>query len=74
MPGPITGRIPWNLVSWALLKRKGLQPLITGYELPVIEVDGEFGDIIKFSSGLTPPGRPLRDRNSAMHEYYNSRF
>src|SRR5439155_10169034 len=33
-------------LDWSLLKRKGLQHLITGSEIPVIEVDGEMGDII----------------------------
>src|SRR5208337_3686849 len=36
-----------ELVGWSLLKRRGLQHNIMGYELPVIEVDGEFGDIVK---------------------------
>ena len=43
----LSGAETEEVVNWSLLKRRGLHHLITGYELPVIEVDGEFGDIIK---------------------------
>jgi len=61
-------------LNWALLKRKGRQPLITGYELPVIEVDGEIGDIINVFVRINSTGKALTRQEQRHARYYNSPF
>lgn len=61
-------------VDWPLLKRKGLQPLVTGYELPVIEVDGEIGDIINVFVRINSTGKALTRQEQRHARYYNSPF
>ena len=63
-----------ELVSWPLLKRRGLQHLITGCELPIIEVDGEFGDIIKLFVRINSTGKALTSQEKRHANYYNSPF
>ena len=69
---PGADSVEW--LSWALLKRKGLQPLITGYELPVIEVDGELGDIINVFVRINSTGKALTRQEQRHARYYNSAF
>lgn len=61
-------------VDWPLLKRKGLQPIITGYELPVIEVDGAIGDIINVFVRINSTGKALTRQEQRHARYYNSPF
>ncbi len=61
-------------VDWALLKRKRLQPLITAYELPVIELDGEIGDIINVFARINSTGKALTRQEQRHARYYNSPF
>jgi hypothetical protein len=61
-------------VNWTTLKRRGLHHLITGYELPVIEVDGEFGDIIKLFIRINSTGKALTSQEKRNAKYYNSPF
>lgn len=63
-----------DLVSWAMLKRKSLQHLITGYEIPVIEVDGELGDIIDVFVRINSTGKALTPQEKRHARYYNSPF
>lgn len=61
-------------LDWAALKRRGLQPLVTGYELPVIEVDGEIGDIINVFVRINSTGKALTRQEQRNARYYNSPF
>lgn len=61
-------------VDWALLTRKRFQPLITAYELPVIEVDGEIGDIINVFVRINSTGKALTRQEQRHARYYNSAF
>lgn len=61
-------------VDWNLLRRKGLQPRITGYEIPVIEVDGEMGDIINVFVRINSTGKALTRQEQRHARYYNSPF
>ena len=56
------------------LQRKGLQNLIYGYEIPVIEVDGEFGDIIDVFVRINSTGKALTTQEKRHARYYNSPF
>src|SRR5438874_9748545 len=46
-------------IEWPILKRRGLHHLITGYEVPVIEVDGEIGEIIGIFVRINSTGKAL---------------
>jgi len=70
----LSGAETEEAVNWALLKRRGLHHLITGYELPVIEVDGEFGDIIKLFIRINSTGKALTGQEKRNAKYYNSPF
>src|SRR5271165_532624 len=61
-------------LNWALLKRRGLQHLIAGYEIPVIEVDGEIGDIINVFVRINSTGKALTRQEQRHARYYNSAF
>jgi hypothetical protein len=61
-------------VGWSSLKRKGLQHLITGYEIPVIEVDGEMGDIILVFIRINSTGKALTRQEQRHAQYYDSQF
>lgn len=61
-------------IGWPLLKRRGLQHLITGYEIPVIEVDGEIGDIINVFVRINSTGKALTRQEQRHARYYNSPF
>ncbi len=63
-----------EIVSWPLLKRRGLQHLVMGYELPVIEVDGELGDIIKLFIRINSTGKALTGQEKRNAKYYNTSF
>ncbi|MFO0906453.1 MAG: DUF262 domain-containing protein [Pirellulales bacterium] len=61
-------------VDWPLLKRRGLQHLVSGYEIPVIEVDGEIGDIINVFVRINSTGKALTRQEQRHAKYYNSEF
>jgi hypothetical protein len=61
-------------VDWALLKRKWGQHLITGYEIPVIEVDGEIGDIINVFVRINSTGKALTRQEQRHARYHKSAF
>jgi hypothetical protein len=54
---PGSDRMEW--VNRSMLKRKGLQQKITGCKIPVIEVDGEMGDIIRTFVRINSTGKAL---------------
>lgn len=69
---PGSEAIEW--LDWALLRRNGDQHLITGYEIPVIEVDGEIGDIINVFVRINSTGKALTRQEQRHARYYNSAF
>ena len=69
---PGAEKVEW--VDWLMLKRQGLQHLITGYEIPVIEVDGELGDIINVFVRINSTGKALTRQEQRHARYYNSPF
>ena len=61
-------------IDWTLLKRKRLQHSITGYELPVIEVDGELGEIIEVFVRINSTGKALTQQEKRHARFYKSPF
>lgn len=61
-------------VDWKLLVRKKLQPLITAYEIPVIEVDGEMAEIVDLFVRINSTGKALTPQEKRHAKYYNSPF
>jgi 5-methylcytosine-specific restriction endonuclease McrA len=61
-------------VDWNLLKKRHLEPLITGYQLPVVEVDGEMGDIIGLFIRINSTGKALTPQEKRHAKYYHGTF
>jgi Protein of unknown function DUF262/HNH endonuclease len=60
--------------NWKQLKSRGLQNKIYGYEIPVIEVDGQLGDIIDVFVRINSTGKALTSQEKRHARYYNSPF
>jgi hypothetical protein len=69
---PGSDDVEW--IDWPAMKRKGLQHLITGYEIPVIEVDGELGEIIEVFVRINSTGKALTRQEKLHARYYRSAF
>lgn len=65
---------PVEWVDWTQLKRRQQQHRVTGYEIPVIEVDGELGDIINVFVRINSTGKALTRQEQRHARYYNSPF
>ena len=63
-----------QLVTWKQLCKWKQQHLITGYRLPVIEVDGEFGDIVEVFVRINSTGKALTGQEKRHAKYYKSAF
>lgn len=66
-----------ELVEWVdrgTLRRKGLNHLFEGYEIPVVEVDGELGEIIDIFVRINSTGKALTQQEKRHARYYNSPF
>ena len=63
-----------ELLGWSTLVRRNRQTDITKYELPVIEVDGELGDIIDVFVRINSTGKALTPQEKRNARYYNSDF
>lgn len=61
-------------IDWRSLNRQKLQHLVTGYRLPVIEVDGDMGDIIDVFVRINSTGKALTPQEKRRANYYNSPF
>jgi hypothetical protein len=61
-------------VDFKTLKRKGLHHIIDGYEIPVVEVDGDFGEIINVFIRINSTGKALTGQERRNAKYYNSAF
>lgn len=70
MPG--TEAQEW--VDWRWLNRKGQQHRITNYNIPVIEVDGELGDIIDVFVRINSTGKALTQQEKRHARYFNGPF
>jgi hypothetical protein len=70
----LPGKDSVEWINWSGLKRNGLQHLITGYEIPVIEVDGETGDIINVFVRINSTGKALTRQEQRHARFYNSPF
>ena len=57
-----------------VLCKKHLQHLITGYRIPVIEVDGDIGEIIEVFVRINSTGKALTPQEKRHAKYYNSTF
>lgn len=69
---PGSDLVDW--VDWRHLKRKGLHHLVAGYEIPVIEVDGELGEIIEVFVRINSTGKALTQQEKRHARYYDSQF
>lgn len=61
-------------IDWRSLSRRKLQHLVTGYRIPVIEVDGDMGDIIDVFVRINSTGKALTPQEKRRANYYNSPF
>jgi len=68
----LPGRDAVELVTWNLLRKRKLQHLITGYRIPVIEVDGDLGDIIDVFVRINSTGKALTPQEKRHARYYES--
>ena len=69
---PGDDEVTW--VNWKRLCKHKRQDLITGYEIPVIEVDGEFGDIVIVFVRINSTGKALTPQEKRHAKYYNFPF
>lgn len=61
-------------IDWKRLCKRKLQHLVTGYRIPVIEVDGDIGDIIDVFVRINSTGKALTPQEKRHAKYYNSTF
>jgi len=59
-------------LDWNRLHKKKLQHLIEGYKIPVIEVDGDIGDIIDVFVRINSTGKALTPQEKRHAKYYKS--
>lgn len=61
-------------LDWRRLCKRREQHLVNGYKIPVIEVDGDFSDIIDVFVRINSTGKALTPQETRHARYYNSRF
>ncbi len=61
-------------IGWKHLNKRHLQHLVTGYRIPVIEVDGDLGDIIDVFVRINSTGKALTPQEKRHARFYNSTF
>jgi hypothetical protein len=59
-------------LNWNRIRKKKLQHLIEGYKIPVIEVDGDIGDIIDVFVRINSTGKALTPQEKRHAKYYKS--
>jgi hypothetical protein len=69
---PGSEELEW--VDYKKICRRKLQHVITGYRIPVIEVDGDMGDIIDVFVRINSTGKALTPQEKRRAKYYNSPF
>jgi 5-methylcytosine-specific restriction endonuclease McrA len=70
----LPGADEYEWLDWKRLSKKKQQHLITGYRIPVIEVDGDMGDIIEVFVRINSTGKALTPQEKRRAKYYNSAF
>ena len=70
----LPGKDEVQRVNWKQLRRSKQQHIVTGYRLPVIEVDGEFSDIVEVFVRLNSTGKALTGQEKRHAKYYKSAF
>ena len=63
-----------DFIDWKKLCKRRIQHLVTGYRLPVIEVDGDIGDIIDVFVRINSTGKALTPQEKRHAKYFNSKF
>jgi 5-methylcytosine-specific restriction endonuclease McrA len=71
---PLPGEERSDWIDWRLLCRRTSQHFITGYDLNVIEVDGEFSQIVDLFVRINSTGKALTRQERAHAKYFNSPF
>lgn len=61
-------------LEWNALKRRGLTRRITDFELPVIEIDGDFHDIVEVFVRINSTGSALTTQEKRHARYYHSQL
>jgi len=61
-------------IDWNRLNKLRLQHLVTGYRLPVIEVDGDIGEIIEVFVRINSTGKALTPQEKRHAKFFNSAF
>ncbi|MCX6923383.1 MAG: DUF262 domain-containing protein [Verrucomicrobia bacterium] len=61
-------------IDWKWLCKRKRQHSVTGYRIPVIEVDGDMGDIIDLFVRINSTGKALTPQEKRRAKYYNSPF
>jgi hypothetical protein len=69
---PGDDEIAW--IDWKRLGKRKLQHLVSGYRIPVVEVDGEMADIIDVFVRINSTGKALTPQEKRHAKYYNSPF
>lgn len=69
---PSEDRADW--IDWRYIRRRKRQYLILDYDLQVIEVTGELGDIIDLFVRINSTGKALTGAEKRHARYYNSTF
>lgn len=61
-------------IDWSRLCKRRLQHLVTGYEIPTIEVKGSFTDIVDVFVRINSTGKALTPQEKRHAKYYDSAF
>ena len=61
-------------ISWKHLCKCQKQHIVTGYRLPVIEVDGELAEIVEVFVSINSTGKALTGQEKRHAKYYKSTF
>lgn len=67
-----SGESVW--MDWNYLRKKERQLEITGYRVPVIEVDGDISDIFDVFVRINSTGKPLTPQEKRHAKFFNSSF
>lgn len=70
----LAGQDEAEWIDWRWLCKRKRQHLVTGYRIPVIEVDGDMGDIIDLFVRINSTGKALTPQEKRRAKYYNSPF
>lgn len=70
----LPGEVEADWYNWRKLEKKRCQHLLSGFRLPVVEVNGELGDIIELFVRINSTGKALTPQEKRRAKYYNSAF